>query len=445
MTAAPIADLLRDALPEATVLTDDGVDGYEVSGLRPAAVVHVNTPEQVAVVLNLAGEQGWAVAPRGGGTMLDLGNPLARLDLVLDLSGLDTVIDYQPDDLTLTVQAGITVAAVERLLEQRGQMLALDVPLPERATVGGALATNAFGPRRLRYGTARDLVIGMKAALPSEGLVRSGGKVVKNVAGFDLAKLHIGGLGTAGVITEVTFKLWPAPPARGALVAVFGSCEAAFAAARELLRSQLFPAAVELAGPPASERLLPATGAEATPGGWLLAILFLGVAEAVRRQTRAATDVCTGTGSAGVATFEQPQDQRPFDRVRDYGRSAEHPTNLILRANVLPADTAKAIRIIEDAVGPLGSPAGIIAQPGSGVVRAHWPAAPADAVAETVRRLRDALRPLGGLMVERAPAGSLGNLDAWGLNGPDLALMRKLKQTYDSAGILNPGRYVGRL
>src|SRR5207248_4683362 len=126
----------------------------------------VTSPEQVAQVLALAGRFGWGVSPRGGGTMLDLGNPPRRLDVVLDLHRLAAVVDYQPDDLTLTVEAGATIAAVERLLDERGQSLPLDVPLPEQATVGGALATNCSGPRRLRYGTARDLVIGMQFALP---------------------------------------------------------------------------------------------------------------------------------------------------------------------------------------------------------------------------------------------------------------------------------------
>src|SRR5205085_12417422 len=113
---------------------------------------------------------------------------------------LNAVVDYQPDDLTLTVQAGVTVAEVGRLLQERGQMLPLDVPLPEQATIGGALATNASGPRRTRYGTARDLCIGMQVALAGGTVARSGGKVVKNVAGYDLNKLHIGALGSAGII-----------------------------------------------------------------------------------------------------------------------------------------------------------------------------------------------------------------------------------------------------
>src|SRR5579885_3299747 len=191
MTALAIADRLHAALPGADVLVGAELNRFAMAGLLPQAAVRPRSAEQVAALLRLGGEHGWAVAPVGGGTMLELGNPPARLDLAIDLSALAAVVDYQPDDLTLTVQAGITLARIGRLLAEHGQMLPLDVPLPERATIGGALACDTAGPLALRFGTARDLVIGMQAALPQHGLARSGGKVVKNVAGYDLVKVHI--------------------------------------------------------------------------------------------------------------------------------------------------------------------------------------------------------------------------------------------------------------
>ena len=442
MTAS-IADLLSDAVPDARVLTGNSSDGYAIGAMRPAAVVQVRSAEQVATTLALANERGWAVAPRGGGTMLDLGNPIARLDVVLDLSGIDAVVDYQPDDLTVTVQAGVTIGTINRLLVERGQMLPLDVPLPESATIGGALATNAHGSRRLRYGTARDLVIGMQAALPMSGLARSGGKVVKNVAGFDLAKLHIGGLGTAGVITEVTFKLWPVPAESAGLVAAFDGYQAAHDSARGLVTGQLFPAAVVLVGPASADGLKHRWTGEASRGQWLVAVLLLGVHTAVRRQVRDISDLCTRAGSTEISVLDAAECDRLFSRIRDHGRGVDDPANLILRADVLPSDTARAIRTIEDRSASLGTRGDIIAHAGHGVIRAFWPSAPAHAIPDAIRSIRSELAPFGGLVVERAPEGSLAGVDAWGVEGTDLELMRRLKLAYDASGILNPGRFAG--
>ncbi len=443
MSAAAIANLLSETLPHAQVLSGAGLDGYELAGARPLAAVRPATAAEVADTLRLAGQQGWAVSPVGGGTMLDLGNPPSRLDLLIDLSALNAVVDYQPDDLTLTVQAGITLARLDALLAEHSQVLPLDVPLPERATIGGALACDAAGPLSLRYGTARDLVIGMQAALPRHGLARSGGKVVKNVAGYDLAKLHIGGLGTLGIITEVTFKLWPAAPGHGSLVASFDSLTEAHAVAQQILAGQLFPAALELVGPRAGAAL--AAGSRAEPEGeqWLLAVRFMGTFAAVQRQTRDVMTLCTQGAAPVVTALEPEQRTRLFDGIRDYGRAAERTAALILRASVLPAQTAQAIAVLDRTGIRLAAAPEILARPGRGTARGYWrEPAPAEAV-RAVGSARAELAKLGGnLVVERAPAGLLPAIDAWGPDGSDLGLMRRLKQAYDPDGVLNPGRFV---
>lgn len=440
MTPSP-AELIA-ALPDAVVLSGSGVEGHGVSGLLPRAVVQVQTPEQAAGALRLANDHGWAVAPRGGGTLLDLGNPIERLDMVLDLTRLDAVLDYQPDDLTLTVQAGITKAAIDRLLAERGQMLALDVPLPEAATIGGALAASVSGPRRLRYGTARDLVIGMQAALADGTLARSGGKVVKNVAGYDLAKLHIGGLGTCGVITEATFKLWPAPPAQGALLAQFETLAAAHAAALRLLDGRLFPAALEIAGPGASHRLLAKLGSERSSGGWTLCVLLLGTIEAVERMAREIVSDCTAAGSRAVVRLDEDERQAVFADLRDFGREGGDPVALIMRAGVLPSDLPVAVQALSAAGTVLHAEPSIIARPGAGLATGYWPEVAVSDVPAAVQAARSSLHSRGGsLTVERSPLAVAHQIDAWGLDGSDIPLMRRLKDAYDPNRVLNPGRF----
>ncbi len=447
MSTASIAGLLAGALPDDTVRTDDTcLSEHSVSGRRPAAVVCATEATQVVTTLQLASEQGLAVSPRGGGSMLDLGNPIERLDLVIDLCGLNAVVDYQPDDLTLTVQAGVIVGDIHRLLERRGQSLPLDVPLPDRATIGGALATNAHGPRRLKYGTARDLVIGMQVVQPLDGLVRSGGKVVKNVAGYDLAKLHIGGLGTAGVITEITFKLWPAPAASAGVIASFASVDSAVGTALQVIHGQLFPAAIELVSPVAAERMCAAFGAEVVPGHWLLAALLSGVPAAVRRQTHEISAICTATGSPHPAIIDDGPAGRLFARLRDFGRSLDDPASLILRTSVLPSQSGHAAAIIEDSTVLLGRQPELLIRPGSGSLFACWSGLPSDRIGEAIRSARAALVQIGGgLVVERCPMAVSGSVEAWDLDGRDLAMMQRLKQTYDPNATLNPGRYVGRI
>ncbi len=443
MTAIAIADRLHAVLPDVEMLASADLGRFAVAGALPQAAVRPRSAEQVAALLRLGGEHGWAVAPVGGGTMLELGNPPARLDLAIDLSALDAVVDYQPDDLTLTVQAGITLARIGRLLAEHGQMLPLDVPLPERATIGGALACDTAGPLALRFGTARDLVIGMQAALPVHGLARSGGKVVKNVAGYDLAKLHIGGLGTLGVITEVTFKLWPAPAADETIVALFATLDAAHAAAQQILAGQLFPAALELIGGEATAELLAGSGVEPASGEWLLAARLLGTPAAVERQQRDLAGLCRRGAAARVVGLDHERGVRLFAELRDLGRG-DAPAALILRAAVLPSQTAQAITALQVVDDRLGAAPALLARPGRGRVIACWRDADHADIVEAVQTARRAIAGLGGqLIVERAPAGALRGLDAWGLEGADLALMRRLKQAYDPQNLLNPGRYVG--
>src|SRR5215472_3526133 len=182
-----------------------------VSGVQPKLVLSPGTEAELANALQLANEAGAAVVPRGGGTKLGWGNPPARADVVLATARLDRVLEHAWADLTVTVEAGCTIRTLQQTLAQHGQRLALDPLWPEKATVGGILSTNDSGALRLRFGSLRDLIIGVKIALPDGTLARSGGKVVKNVAGYDLPKLVTGALGTLGVITCATFRLHPLP------------------------------------------------------------------------------------------------------------------------------------------------------------------------------------------------------------------------------------------
>src|SRR6266849_6072392 len=184
-----------------------------VAGVQPKLVVEPGTAQELAEILRLSSAAGLAVIPRGGGTKLGWGNPPARADLILSTARLTEIIEHAWADLTVTVEAGCTIQRLQETLAQHGQRLALDPLWPEKATVGGVLSTNDSGALRLRFGAVRDLIIGATIALPDGTLASSGGKVVKNVAGYDLPKLVTGALGTLGVITRAVFRLHPLPRA----------------------------------------------------------------------------------------------------------------------------------------------------------------------------------------------------------------------------------------
>src|SRR5258707_2938322 len=182
-----------------------------VAGVQPKLVVDRGTEGELAEILRLSSEAGLAVIPRGGGTKLGWGNPPARADLILSTARLTEIIEHAWADLTVSVEAGCTIQRLQETLAQHGQRLALDPLWPEKATVGGVLSTNDSGALRLRFGALRDLIIGATIALADGTLASSGGKVVKNVAGYDLPKLVTGALGTLGVIVRAVFRLLPLP------------------------------------------------------------------------------------------------------------------------------------------------------------------------------------------------------------------------------------------
>ncbi|MGH9676749.1 MAG: FAD-binding oxidoreductase, partial [Candidatus Acidiferrum sp.] len=182
-----------------------------VGSLRPGAVAEPGNEKELAAVLQCANELGVSVLPRGGGTKMNWGNPPSRADVILSTARLNSIIEHVWADLTVTVEAGCTIAKLQESLAQHGQRLALDALWPAQSTIGGVLSANESGALRLRFGGLRDLIIGVTVALPSGALASSGGKVVKNVAGYDLPKLVTGAYGTLGVITRAVFRLHPLP------------------------------------------------------------------------------------------------------------------------------------------------------------------------------------------------------------------------------------------
>jgi len=432
-------DLARLLVPER-VLTGAAVAPYAVDGLRPRFALLPDSVSEVSAVLHFADQRGLAVVPWGGGTEIDLGNKPARYDLALDLRRLDAIVELSPEDLVVTAQAGLTVGALNKTLETHGQFLALDVPQPDLATIGGGLSAGITGPNRLRYGTARDLVIGLTCVLADGQVVHSGGRVVKNVAGYDLNKLYLGALGTLGVTVEASFKLHPLPATASVLTTAFANCDEAHAAALAVINSNLSPAGAELCNPQAAQTLLVRDHGP----GWLLAVRAAGLPAAVERQKQGISQIVRAAGAAPLANEEPAAGAQLFRRLRDFGRGPDSVTALLLRCSVRPSEIRDALERLQPLLEGEPRPA-IVTSPASGTIRVAWREPPGALVA-LVQAIRAALAQLSGTAtVERCPVEYKGELEIWDVSGADLALMRDLKAAFDPNGTLNPGRYVDRL
>ncbi|HEY7541764.1 MAG TPA: FAD-binding oxidoreductase, partial [Methylomirabilota bacterium] len=306
-------DGVRDdagALAEATI-----------DGLLPRWIVRPASLDQLGRVLALACDERLAVVPRGAGSALELGNPPARLDVVLDLTGLARVIEYNPDDLTITVQAGISTSALAAVLAPHRQWLTLDPPGVAGRTVGGLAATNASGPLRSRYGTFRDLLLGVRF-VQADGVVTWGGsKVVKSVSGYDVPKLMVGALGTLGVLGEMTVRLHSLPEAERSWLIVSDSARAAQAIVERVVDSALQPSRLEIL----NEAVLRIVSGESGVG---IAVSIGSVTEAVREQGERLAEIARSSGRRVLALPDRFWDKAGLAMSAPPGSTALHVSAL---------------------------------------------------------------------------------------------------------------------
>ena len=394
-----------------------------VDGLLPSKVMRPEDADEAAEGLRLCDLVPAAVIVWGGGTQIRLGSVPGRYDIAFSTEGMARLLEYEPADLTCRVEAGMRLTDLEATLAAQGQRLPLDPPHPQRATVGGMIAANANGLGRARYGTVRDWVIGIAVAYPSGKVARAGGKVVKNVAGYDLMKLHIGALGTLGVVAEVNFKVQARPEAQATVLGHFDAALPAIGVATGLAHQYLAPSAAILL----DRHVLWACGLTAD-WRWTLALKLEGYA----REVDAARELAVrSVREAGGRVEGQDIPAAFWNAARDWSAPAEEV--VLLRA-VTPVLRLPAL------VAAIPGDAQTLSQPASGIVDLRVPPASA---AIALERLRGAAAGEGQVVVMSAPGSVKPALDVWGPPPPGFPIMRALKQALDPSGILNPGRFVG--
>ena len=445
MSGKDLLKAIKTAAPQAKIAPDKCLPDYAVDGMTPKMAVSPATAEEVAAILAAAASHGAAVITWGGGTGMGIGAPPQRYDIALDITRLDQVVEHVAADLTVTVQAGIRLQELQDRLAEKGQYLPLDPPLPEKTTIGGILAANAGGPWRYAHGGPRDWLLGLKVALPNGNVVKSGGRVVKNVAGYDMSKLFVGSFGSLGVIVEAAFKVMPVPPARASAVASFKSCAAAARAGLALHSRNLSLESLELLNAKAAAAVLPSE-IDLPRDGWLLLIAAAGNGTAVERTLKELAAICGGDG-AMIARLSPEQADATWQRLRGFYLPAEKEESFLLRASLLPSQIASFAESTQSLAKEKGLSLQLAAWLGLGSVYVLLrsdgrPLNESDILAA----MRNLTRGLGGyLVVEGCPAFAKRQLDVWGQAGPDTALMAKIKGQLDPRGTLSPGRFLGGL
>lgn len=413
MTSDPILDELRKVCDEGARPADDT---DTVADLPARYVATPATTQEVSEVLRLATEHDLRVVARGTGTKLTWGAAPTGADLVLDTTRISGVVEHAAGDLVVVVRAGTSVETLQATLADSGQQLALDVA-HRGATIGGTVATNTSGPRRLLYGTLRDLLIGITFVRADGVVAKAGGKVVKNVAGYDFGKLLIGSYGTLGLVTQIAFRLHPLPMASRVLSVEVRDAQAAGRVVAEMVGSQVVPSAVEVDQP--------------AEGPITVAVLIEGTEDGVSGRA-ALTAQMLGTGAADG---EAPPwfGRYPFDASADVG------LKLTTEITGLP----KLLTAVRHAADRHGVPIGVRGS-AAGVLYAALPTSVSSpAAADVVDDLRAASTSYSGsVVVLTAPAAVRDAVDMWG-PVPGIDLMRRLKDQLDPDHRLAPGRFVG--
>ncbi len=388
---------------------------------------------EAAATVRQAYEDGTPIYPIGGGTAIEFGLAAKQPGIGLSLAGLNRAVDYPSRDMTITVEAGIRMADLAAALARQGQRLPVDAAQADAATLGGIVATNFSGPRRYGHGTIRDYVIGISAIDGRGTPFKGGGRVVKNVAGYDFCKLLTGSLGTLAVITQLTLKVKPLAEATA-----FLSCDIADLAQAEpllaaLVNSQTTPAAIELASGPDGQSLpAPADGAAR------LLVGFEGSRAEVAWQLGQLRREWQAQGAAGIAEHAGDAAEAIWSQGAEF--ASQGSAALVVKANVLPSATTRFMQLCRQ----LDPQVSLLAHAGNGIVLASFPAfTPADTSRWLVQRLQPAVAAAGGnLVVWSCAAGELTRQAVWGASRDDAEVMRAVKKQFDPRDLLNPGRFV---
>ncbi len=413
-----------------------------VDGKVPSFAVFPATAEQVAAVLHYASRHQLALIPRGFGTKVSMGARPPRYDIAVSLRDLKRVIHYEPADLTIGVEAGMTLQEFQDLVGQSGLWLPLDPRGGAGSSIGGIIGANAAGPLRQGFGGPRDMVIGLKIATTDGKIAKTGGRVVKNVAGYDLAKLLTGSMGTLGVIVEASLKLFPKPPERATFTMRTGTLGIARDLRRSILRSPLDPMRLVLLDATAIGLLDDATPGRERPD----AELWIELGGSHRVIERCMLELRQLSSPVGATLVRREEAEKAWDRISNLAQwlQPKYRDLTVLKVALPLVAVEEFLSRAQQEADAEKIALASFAQVGVGIVHlCSLQETLSTSMGAWVIRLRQAAKDLGGsLMVEHCRTDLKGHVDVWGACGDDLDAMRKMKAAWDPQAVLSPGRFV---
>jgi glycolate oxidase FAD binding subunit len=397
-----------------------------IDNLSPALLAKPGSAEEVAECLGICSEFDASVIPAGLMTWLECGNPVRRGDVVLSLERMSRILEYSPSDLTVTVEAGLTLSELNAVANRERQWLPFDPPGFTAASVGAIAACASSGALRAGFGTPRDYTLGLKLAHADGTQSKSGGRVVKNVAGYDMNKLYVGSFGTLAILTELTFKLRPLPESVITLMVSSSDRESLIELAARVHASELQPASIFLTGRLFADSLGLSKGEDA------LLIRFMESEAAVKHQT----DWITRSIDEGqeLAVLDEATSERVWKLVADLDQQAGNACKISVPVSAASAVFDRSLKTVPECVATADLAAGII--------RIAFDAENESAIDFVMRLRADASTAGGVLFIERAASAVRQQADAWGDVGATISLMRSIKEKFDPQSLLNPGRFV---
>ena len=441
------------AIAASAHVSDDPAQlaSYAIDGKTPTAAARPGTVEEAAEIVKFAAAENLAILATGARTKLAMGMPPRQYDVALDMTRLASVVAYDPGDLTLSVEAGIQLRTLSGVLAEHRQFLPLAPPFFDRATVGGTLASGVDSSLRQSYGTARDFVLGMEFITGDGTLVKSGGRVVKNVAGYDLHKLMLGALGTLGVITRINFRTFPLPAPCWMFVAAFDGAGGALAMRGRIAHSPLAPLALDMLNPGAGA-LLSSDASPFSAARWTLAASFAGNEAVLARVQRELPHMAEESEALGAVVLDGDEASSALGRVREFIpiALAASPATTIVKIGVPPTRMKEILDAAARAADADALPWAALAR-GVGVI--YFALLPGEkseearlAVTRAAAKILSASSALEGhATIPWCPGEWKGALEVWGAKRADFEIMEKLKKVFDPRGVLSPGRFVGGL
>jgi len=419
---------------------------YEIDGITPSAVAFPSSTEQVANIVKEANKSRTTLVPWGGGSKQQVGPCLESADIVLCLKNMNKITELDASNFSVQVQAGMVNTELQKQLGEQNLFFPLDPFYMETSTIGGETAANANGPRRIMYGTVRDLVLGVTVVTPTGDIVHTGGKTMKNVAGIDMCRMYIGSWGTLGVITEAVLRLFPLPEASAGLYITFPDASDAFRMVGQLLNSPLTPSAIELADSLAGRKVAEAAGSSLKNGEVLIIVNSEGTKGDVARHWKDITSLAEANKAKTTKALEGEKSSHAWKMYRGVHEAmlGASPSAFRGKASVPISKLGDLVQQVKKTSASQGVEIGMTAQCGSGILYTYL-VDETDKLGRITGELKQAAASLGGFfLIESAPLSFRKEADILPPRS-DYKLMRRLKSEFDPNNILNPGRLIGGL